>query len=86
MDERSCPECAALRRQLNEAIAAEGEGESTTDQTLAAWLTEIDEDKAARVRAASPVWSTWRRLVDHRARTGHWVSVVPSAGSFESPN
>jgi hypothetical protein len=82
-----CEECVMLRQQLDQAIAAENalvrpaEGED-----LAAWIDRLDAEHAGRVRETSAVWKAWRKLVDHRARTGHIISVIPWIRRFESSN
>jgi hypothetical protein len=60
-----CDECSAIRRELDEAMAAEH-----------AWLERLDDDESARLRETSAIWKAWRKAGEHQLRTGHSISVA----------
>ena len=77
----SCDECLAIYVELRESSAAARElrsNQNATPRELAAWLQQLHEDDCARLRETSSLWKTWRRLQEHRALTGHWLSLLPS--------
>ena len=80
MSRFSCPECAAIDRELREAALALRQRrteQQMTYQDLADWLRHLDEDECARMRETSTLWSAWRKLRDHMVLTGHSVSLIP---------
>ena len=83
---RGCEECLALIADLREALESEPRRSPVEPGDLTAWLEGLDAGECARFRETSRVWIAWRKLVSHRARTGHVVSVVPWSATFESCN
>jgi hypothetical protein len=78
--ELSCSECQSIYRELIEASRAareRGQEQETAALPLTAWLEQLDEEECAQMRETSSLWATWRRLQEHRARTGHHLSVLP---------
>ena len=76
----SCSECHSIYRELIEASRAvreRAQEQKTPALPLTAWLEQLDEEECARTRETSSLWATWRRLQEHRARTGHYLSVLP---------
>jgi hypothetical protein len=76
----SCPECRAIHQEFQEAFAAIKErmsGQGGMPDDLAGWIEQMDQDECARMRETSTVWKTWRRLQEHRALTGHHISLLP---------
>jgi hypothetical protein len=71
-----CGECSAIRRELDEAMAAERARVGGEPQDLRAWLERLDEDECARLRETSDMWKAWRKAVEHQLRTGHSISVI----------
>jgi hypothetical protein len=70
-----CAECAAIYRELREAAREAGEVRAPS-QDLAGWLSQRNEEECARMRENSRLWRAWRRLREHRAVTGHSVSLL----------
>jgi hypothetical protein len=70
-----CDECRAIYSELREALRTARNSAPT--QSLVDWLQSADEEEWARLRESSPLWKTYRRLREHRARTGHMLSVLP---------
>jgi hypothetical protein len=81
-----CEECRAIRLALREAYLA-ARDHTTNPQEIAAWLEQLNEQDCARMRANSSLWKTWRRLMQHRTLTGHFVSYLPlSRKVIANPN
>ena len=81
MDGFACEECRAIYHELREAIEA-ARGRRSADisaQTLAGWVEQLDSEDLARIVQTSPFWKPWRRLREHRTRTGHWQSPLAMA-------
>ena len=79
-----CDECAAIRRELREATAAERARALDDQQDLRAWLERLEDDECARLRETSRMWKAWRKALEHRFRTGHLVLALSE--SMDSPN
>jgi hypothetical protein len=74
-------------RDAAEVIRREQSGQDTGPRQLAAYLEQLDETECARVRVNSPLWKTWRRLMQHRTLTGHSLPVLPlPQGALSNPN
>jgi hypothetical protein len=74
-----CAECQAICRELLEALRPVQEwmrDENTSPLALTAWLEQLNEEEFARMRNTSRIWATCRRLQEHRALTGHYLSVL----------
>ena len=74
-----CDECRAIYQELQTAFVAAKErlsGQNPTQLDLARWVQELSEDECARARETSSLWATWRRLQEHRALTGHYLSLL----------
>ena len=84
-----CHECEAIYRDLLEAASARDEtapDRRATPNQVAGYLESLDEDDCARMREMSPLWKAWRRREEHRALTGHSVSLLPlQPGVIENP-
>jgi hypothetical protein len=90
MDSSSCDECWAIYRELRDAfrvLSERSSDQNTAPQQLAAWLEQLDQEECARMRETSAIWKTWRRLQEHRAVTGHPLSLLPvPPNAISNPN
>jgi hypothetical protein len=74
MEPLSCSECQSIYRELIESSRAareRGREQKAAALPLTTWLEQLDEEECAHTRETSGLWATWRRLQEHRARTGH---------------
>ena len=70
---RTCAVCLAIARELRDSLRQ-------TDSTITAgqlsrYVHELNEDDCARLRETSDLWKTWRQLQEHRALSGHSLSL-----------
>jgi hypothetical protein len=74
----ACEECGAIYSEMQEAArAVRGRlPDSASYQTLAAWIEKQEGEDHSGMREHSALWKAWRRLQEHRTRTGHWQSVL----------
>jgi hypothetical protein len=77
MDLFACDECRAIYRELRQASRPLPFALALAPQQIGDWLRQIDDELAAQMRETSLLWKTWRRLQEHRALTGHSLSVSP---------
>jgi hypothetical protein len=77
MDGFVCDECREIYRELREAQRANAERRHDEPHEIEDWVRGLDEEECARIRQSSPLWKAWRRLQEHRQRTGHMISVLP---------
>jgi hypothetical protein len=87
MDSRSCGECWAIYRELQNAFRSARQRHSNLDTPtgLTDWLEQLNDYDAAGARATSRHWKTWRRWQQHRTLTGHSLPIVPP-DAISNPN
>lgn len=90
MDSFSCDECRAIYWELGEAYRAVAGGppdRNNAPQQIGDWVRQLNEGDCAWMRETSSLWKTWRRLREHRSRTGHTLSVLPlPPNAISNPN
>jgi hypothetical protein len=89
MDSSPCAECRAIYRELQEAYVAAKvrlSGQTTTPQEIGTWIQGLDEEECAQMRETSDLWAAWRRWQEHRALTGHWLSLLGPPNAISNPN
>jgi len=83
MGPESCPECLAIYRQLADSVRQH----HVASQPLADWIRQVDGYDCSRIRQTSVLWAIWRRLQNHRAVSGHHLSMLPvPPAALENPN
>jgi hypothetical protein len=86
MNRFRCRECQAIYEELLEAARTIPDAGAGLHD-LQAWFEQFSEEEWAQMRQTSPLWKTWRRLQEHRALTGHTLSVLPVApDALSNPN
>jgi hypothetical protein len=82
MDLFSRDECRQIYRELWHAPRAarkDSSDQNIAHERLLDYLETLNKDDCAQMRETSPLWKAWRRREDHRALTGHAVSLTPSS-------
>ena len=84
----ACDECREIYREIQGEL---GKARLTPGRVvrtgLAEWIRQLDDADCARIRESSPLWKAWRRLQEHRARTGHHLTVLPlPPDAISNPN
>lgn len=83
MDAFSCDECRAIYEELRAFFRPAA---NATPQEIAAYLEGLDMRQCASMRLSSDMWKAWRRMQEHRVRTGHLVSPLGPPAALANPN